>query len=67
MIRLFQFLLHGCAHKWIPTSQSVYENDSGSDGPIVYVRCEKCGRRSYFKNATIGVDEMRHAPRAEAH
>ena len=53
MLRLFYILFHGCDHKWEDTGESRYKGDFGAEGPIVYVRCRKCGRHSYFKDAVM--------------
>ena len=63
MIRLLQFLIHGCAHVWEDTDESRYNDTdpfSGKtfrSGPIVYCRCQKCGRHTFFKDATMGVQK----------
>jgi hypothetical protein len=54
MLRLIQFLIFGHVCKWKATSQSTFQGSYGDSGPIVYVVCEKCGKRSSFKNASIG-------------
>ncbi|MBW4982529.1 hypothetical protein KZZ07_08250 [Mameliella sp. CS4] len=54
MLKLLSFLWSGCFHKWKATSQAIYDSGSGERGPIVYAVCEKCGKRTHFKNATIG-------------
>ena len=59
MLKLFQFLFYGCAHKWEDTSESKFEivmpsnNKVVESGPIVYSRCVRCGKHTYFKNATM--------------
>lgn len=54
MIRLFQFLLHGCFHVWEETGTDIYYDDFERQSfPVVYVRCKKCGRHTHFKQAAM--------------
>jgi len=54
MIRLFQFLLHGCWHAWKSTGGTVDHYDI-SFGPRHFMyryhiqRCAKCGRYGGYK------------------
>jgi len=61
MIKLWQLIFHGCAHKWRATSQSTFRNE-WSSGPVVFVCCEKCGRRRSFNNSTMGSWERKNPP-----
>ena len=44
MIRLFEFLLHGCWHHWGETAQyKVKDNDDTIIGFAMIQQCKKCG------------------------
>lgn len=47
MIRLIQFLIHGCFHEWevLDKSELEWSNDFGIYRTCMrfYVRCKKCG------------------------
>lgn len=57
MIRLFEFLIHGCFHKWMRVADYPYEIHGGtSNGLLVkgqrfVLQCERCGRMKKFDSA----------------
>lgn len=59
MIRVLQFLWHGCWHDWKPTGHTVDHFDI-SFGPRSFlyrthtIRCAKCGRISGWKDRHAG-------------
>lgn len=55
MIKILQFLLHGCWHEWEPTgdvTKVVWETPDQFLHYEHHVRCAKCGRHSHFKSGT---------------
>lgn len=43
MIRLFQFLIHGCWHQW-ETREHVILESTFARGSRVKLQCKRCGR-----------------------
>ena len=44
MIKLFEFLIHGCWHHWGETTQyKVVDNDGTNIGFAMIQQCTKCG------------------------
>ena len=56
MIRIWQLIIHGCAHVWVDTAQARYQKSFGREGPVVYCKCRKCGRHTRFFNAAMQKD-----------
>lgn len=51
MIRLLQFLLHGCWHVWKTKegAQLVKNNEALPHGLVKYCQCTKCGEWKAFR------------------
>lgn len=58
MIRIWQFLIHGCWHVWKPASRSFIDHYDVSFGPRSFMyreypaRCTKCGRIGGIRDRT---------------
>ena len=48
MIKLLQFLISGCWHKWVTERQVTLTTEYGSIGTRALCRCEKCGKWTKF-------------------
>ena len=58
MLRLFQFLIDGCAHVWEDTGEGhfKYTDDNGhvtQTSVVVYCKCKKCGKHTHFEDARM--------------
>jgi hypothetical protein len=51
MIRLMQFLIHGCFHKYSVLREIECTNEYGGRWIKYILRCEKCGKMSKFESA----------------
>lgn len=50
MLRLLQWLLVGCSHKWAVERDAQLRDKDGAYGRVIYFQCEKCGtikRKTY--------------------
>lgn len=59
MMKLLQFLIHGCWHNWRRTGHTVDHYDTSFGGQSFMYRghttiCEKCGRVGHFKDFNGG-------------
>jgi len=50
MIKLWQFLMHGCWHRWeeVERRNLNREDAFAGSGTRVYCRCTKCGHQTKF-------------------
>ena len=48
MIRLWEFLLQGCWHKWITIEEFESFRGDRMIGQVHVCRCERCGRPARF-------------------
>jgi hypothetical protein len=50
MKKLFDFLLHGCLHKWIiHEERTVLDDNDIIIGKKFILKCDKCGNMKFFK------------------